>query len=455
MLGQNLTKGNVTRELWSLAWPLMLSVFMYTLYNIIDAFWVSKISGEAIAAVSISQVVIFIMVALSMGLAIGSGVITAMHIGAGHKKEAERVLGQSFVLSAIAAALFTVFSLIFRNQLLIISGAQGSIFEPALEYFTITAAGSVLLFILMNTIFAFNFQGDTLSLTKLLFISIIVNVILDPVLIFGLFGFPVMGIAGAAIATLISQAIFIAIAIRSLMDKNRKIRFHFYNLSIKWESVKKVFSIGIPASLTQVLGPAGEAAILFILSLVFLEAGAISYSIGFRIEFFAFLPAIGFGFGAASLIGQNIGAGNLNRAQESFSTALKFSVIGSAGIGILAIIFSSFIVGIFTNDPLIKNYATSFIWIVSLGFGFFAATMVEASAFQAIGRSWPGLWISIVRLIIVTLPLSLFFTKFLNLPIQSVWIAITLGNIIASIFGYFWIKRTFANLDISKVPVHK
>ena len=455
MLGTNLTKGNVTRELWSLAWPLMLSVFMYTLYNIIDAFWVSKISGEAIAAVSISQVVIFIMVALSMGLAIGSGVITAMNIGAGNKKEAERVLGQSFVLSAIAAGIFTVFSLIFRNQLLIISGAQGSIFQPALEYFTITAAGSVFLFILMNTIFAFNFQGDTFSLTKLLFISIIVNVILDPILIFGLFGFPEMGIAGAAIATLFSQIIFIIIAIKSLMHPNRKIRFYFYNLNIKKGSIKKVFAIGIPASLTQVLGPIGEAAILFILSIAFLEAGAISYSIGFRIEFFAFLPAIGFGFGAASLIGQNIGAGNLKRAKESFTTALKFSVIGSATIGIISIILSSFIVDIFTSDPVIKNYATSFIWIVSLGFGFFAATMVEASAFQAIGRSWPGFWITIVRLVIITLPLSIFFTQFLNLPIQFIWFAIVLGNIIASIFGYIWINQTFANLDINKVPVHK
>lgn len=455
MLGQNLTKGNIRRELWSLAWPLMLSVFMYTMYNIIDAFWVSKISDEAIAAVSISQVVIFIMVALSMGIAIGSGVITAMNIGAGKKDEAERVLGQSFVLSSIAAIIFTIISLVFRNQLLVLSGAQGSIFQPALEYFTITAVGSILLFLLMNIIFAFNFQGDTLSLSKLLLVSVITNVILDPILIFGYFGFPELGISGAAIATLVSQVVFILIAIYSLMNKKRKIRFHFKNLSFKWNSVKKVFNIGFPASLTQVLGPAGEAAILFILSYTFLEAGAISYSIGFRIEFFAFLPAIGFGFGAASLIGQNLGAGNVKRAKDSFYKALKYSVLGSAAIGIISIIFSSYIVNIFTTDPVIASYASSFILLVSLSFGFLAATMVEASAFQAIGRSWPGFWISVVRLLVITLPLSLFFTLQLNLPIQSVWIAMIFGNVVASIFGYIWINNAFNNLDLSKVPVHK
>ena len=113
MEGQDLTHGSVFKELWSLAWPMMLSVFFYTLYNVVDAFWVSKISDEAIAAVSISQITLFIMASLSMGISIGSGVIMAMNIGAKDTKEAERVLGQSFVLAAIAALIFTIISFQF------------------------------------------------------------------------------------------------------------------------------------------------------------------------------------------------------------------------------------------------------------------------------------------------------------------------------------------------------
>src|SRR3989344_6864197 len=124
MEGQDLTKGNITKQIWSLAWPMMLSVFFYTLYNIVDAFWVSKLSPVAIAAVSISQITLFIMGSLSMGITAGSGVLMAMNIGAKNIKEAERVLGQSFVLSAIAGVLFTAISLIFRNQLLTLSGAS-------------------------------------------------------------------------------------------------------------------------------------------------------------------------------------------------------------------------------------------------------------------------------------------------------------------------------------------
>lgn len=454
MSGQNLTKGNIRKELWSVAWPLMLSVFFYTLYNIVDAFWVSKISDEAIAAVSISQIVLFSMVALSMGLAIGSGVIMAMNIGAGNKKEAERVLGQSFVLAGIAAIFFTIFALIFRNQLLVLSGASGAIFDPALEYFTITAAGAIFFFLLMSIIFAFNSQGDTITLTKLLVVSVLVNVILDPILIFGLFGFPELGISGAAIATLISQFIFIVIGIRSLSNPKRNIQFHFHNLTLKWKSVKKVFKIGIPASLTQVLGPLGQAALLFILAFGFMEEGAIAYSIGFRIEFFAYLPAIGFGFAAVALIGQNIGAGNLNRARESFSAALKYSFIAAASIGIVSMLIASFFVSIFTKDPVVTSYTISYIIIVGLSFGFLAATMVEANAFQAIGKSWPGFWIIVLRILVITIPLSIIFTQGLNLPIMFIWISMLIGNVVAAIVGYFWIKKAMANLDLKKAPVH-
>lgn len=454
MEGHDLTKGVIRKQLWSLSWPLMLSVFFYTLYNLVDAFWVSKLSPEAIAAVSISQITLFIMVSLSMGITAGSGVIMAMHIGAKNKKEAERVLGQSFVLAGIAALFFTTISLLFRNELLLASGASGMIFLPALEYFTITAGGSILFFILMTIMFAFNSQGDTLSLTKLFALSTFVNIVLDPIMIFGWFGFPAMGISGAAIATLISQAVFIVLAMRSLSAEHRGIRFHFHNLSLKLDSVKKVLKIGIPASLTQVIYPLGLAALTFIVSSNFFEPGAIAFSLGFRIEFFAFLPAIGFGFGGIAMIGQNIGAGNIERAREAFKTALKYSFLAAAGIGVMAVLFASSIIGIFTNDPLVTENTRSYIWTVALSYGFLAITMVEASAFQAIGRSWPGFWIFFLRFMVISIPLSYVLTSILGLPIIGVWAAIVAGNVIASVFGYIWITRTMKKLDLRKVPVH-
>ncbi|MFA6427695.1 MAG: MATE family efflux transporter [Candidatus Magasanikbacteria bacterium] len=451
---QDLTTGPIRKQLWSLAWPMMLSIFFYTLYNLVDAYWVSKLSAEAIAAVSISQIALFLMISFGFGITVGSGVIMSMHIGAKNIPEAERVLGQSFVLAAIAGIIFTIIALVFRNQLLVASGAYGLIFEPARQYLTITAAGSILFFILTTIMFAFNAQGDTFTLTKLFAVSTLVNSILDPILIFGWLGIPALGISGAAIATLISQAVFIVIALRSLSNVKRKIRFHFSNLSFKWQSVKKVLDIGIPASITQVIYPIGVAALTVITSSKFFEAGAVAFSLGFRVEFFAFLPAVGFGFGAMAMMGQNIGAGNLERSQQSFRQGLLYASVSATALGIIVALFARFVIGIFTTDPIVTQYATYYMWTVALTYGFLAASLVEASAFQAIGRSWPGFWIVFLRFVIIAIPLAYILTYVFNFPIISVWLSLVAGNIVSAIVGYFWITYKLNKLDVKQVPVH-
>ncbi|HEY5714692.1 MAG TPA: MATE family efflux transporter, partial [Candidatus Gracilibacteria bacterium] len=299
---KDLTKGAIIPQLWSLSWPMMLSMFFYTLYGIVDTFWVSKLSTDAIAAVSISQVTLFVMVALGMGIAVGSSVVMGMHIGAKQKQEAERVLGQSFVLATIMGVFFTGLSLLFREQFLAASGAVGDIYEPALAYFTVTSGGALLFFCLMNIMFAFNSEGDTFTLTKMFAFSTLINVILDPLLIFGKAGFPQVGIAGAAYATLISQLVFIILGVYVLSRPKRGIRFSFKNISFQWPSVRRILKIGIPASLTQVINPIGLVSLILIVSQTFLEPGATAFGLVFRLEFFAYLPAIGFGMGAMAII---------------------------------------------------------------------------------------------------------------------------------------------------------
>ena len=441
----DLTKGNIPSQLWSLAWPMMLSVFFYTLYNIVDAFWVSKLSPESIAAVSISQIALMLMISIGFGITIGSGVIMSMDIGAKNKPAAEKVLGQSFVLTAIAGVFFTIVALLFREQLLTWSGASGAIFQPAMDYFTITAGGSILFFILITIMFAFN------ALTKLFAFSTLVNMVCDPLLIFGWGGLPAMGISGAAISTLISQFVFIIIALHSLSSPNRNIQFHFRNLCFNWNSVKRVLKIGIPAAITQVINPIGLAILTLISSKAFLEAGAVAFSLGFRIEFFAYLPAIGFGFAAMAMMGQCIGAEDLERTKVVLATALRFAIGIALALGLIAALFAHQIIAIFTKDPIVTAYTLSYFHIVALSYAFLAAMMVEANAFQAVGRSWPGFWISFLRLVVIAMPMSYVGTVILGYSITAIWGAIVLGNIISSVVGYFWIHRVLRTFDFAEV----
>lgn len=448
MHGQNLTSGPISKQLWSLAWPMMLSMFFHSLYNLVDAFWVAKISPEAIAAVSISQLVLFAMVSLAMGVSVGTAVLLGQNIGAGNKDEAERVLGQGYLLTVIAALFFTAVIFIFSDHMLVLSGAVGDILPLALPYFTVTTAGSVLMFLMMTTSVAFNAQGDNFTTTKLFALSTLVNVILDPLFIFGFGIFPALGIAGAAYATLISQAVFLVLSIRVLMGSHMMVPLKLSNLKMKLDSVRRVVDIGLPASLNQVLNPVGFSALMFFVSAAFFEAGAAAFSIGFRIEFFAFIPAIGFGFGAMSMIGQNIGAGEHKRVQDILKTAVYYGSGAALLFTVLIFIFAPMIVSIFTNDVLVTQYALDYFRIVPFGYVFFAVAFIEANIFQGLGRSWPGFWITLGR-VGVAIAITVIATKYLMLPIWSVWLAIVIGSVVASLLGLLWLRTTLKQLQVS------
>ncbi len=451
MQGQILTSGPISKQLWSLAWPMMLSVFFHSLYNIVDAFWVSKLSASAIAAVSISQIVLFVMMSLAMGVSVGTAVLVGQNIGAENKLEAQKVLAQGFLLIIIAALFFTGIVLSLKEQLLILSGAVGDIFPLAVPYFTIVTTGSILSFLMMKTSITFNAQGDNFTATKLFAVSTIVNIVLDPLFIFGYAGLPKLGIAGAAYATLISQLVFLFLAIPIIMKPTMMVPLNLKFLRIRWNSVKQVIDIGFPASLNQVLNPLGFAALMYLVSESFLEPGAAAFSIGFRIEFFAFIPAIGFGFGAMSMIGQNIGAKRLDRVNE----ILKKSVIYGGGAAfiftLLALVFASQIINIFTKDPEVVDYTLLYFRIVPIGYIFFAIAFIEANIFQGIGRSWPGFWITLAR-VTISIIIAFLSLKLFNLSISSVWIAIVIGSVVSSIFGYAWVRKAIENAQPVDTP---
>lgn len=447
--GKDLTKGNITKQLWSVSWPMMLSMFFYTFYNLVDAFWVAKISPSAIAAVSISQITLFILISLAMGIAVGSAVLIGMSIGAGKYDEAERILGQGYALSLIAAFFFTIVALVFREQILTFSGAQGKIFPLALPYFTVTSMGSVLVFLMMTTSTAFNAQGDNFTMTKLFAISALINVVLDPVMIFGWSIMPAFGVVGAAYATVISQVILMALALPVVMNKRMMVRLRLENIRLHMDSVKKVFDIGIPASLTQTLNPLGFSILMALVSAVFLEAGAAAFSIGFRIEFFAFIPAVGFGFGAMALIGQNIGANNLDRVRQVFRTSVMLASGTALIFGALAALLAPLIVGIFTDDTTVTYYARLYFYIVPIGYAFFAAAFIEASIFQGMGKSWPGFWITGVRVGLAAF-LAFIAVKVLMLPIGYVWLSIVVSSVLVSIGGYIWVRHEMKKLKFAE-----
>jgi putative MATE family efflux protein len=421
----------------------MLSIFFQTLYNAVDAFWVSKLAPDAIAAVSISQITLFIMVSLSMGVTVGSGVLMAMNIGRRDIPEAERVLGQSFLLSGGFGVVFTVVSLALRRQLLVASGATGGILPLALEYFTVVAGGSILVFLMFSVVFAFNSQGDSRTVTLLFSISTALNAVLDPVLIFGWLGFPAMGVRGAAVATLVSQLLVLVSGLLILKNANMMVKLKLSRLGVRWASVKQVLNIGLPASLTNVIGPLSLAALTSIISSRFHEAGAIAFSIGFRVEFFAYLPAIGFGVAAMATLGQNVGARLFDRVRSAYRLTLLWGFGFATLFGLIVALFHNQIIGIFSSDPLVGQYARAYFLTVPFSYGLYAMLFVEISSLQGVGRSWSGFAMTLVR-VLLAIPAAYVLLRVLDLPLGAAWGAIVAANLLVAAGGFWWAR---ANIE--------
>ncbi|MDE0026964.1 MAG: MATE family efflux transporter [Spirochaetaceae bacterium] len=453
MRGRNLTSGSIPSLSWSLAWPVMLSILFQTLYQLVDAFWVSRLSDNAMAAVTVSQITLFVMISLTIGITVGSGVVMAMSIGRRDIPEAERVMGQSFVLNFIAAVLFTTISLSLRGKLLSLTGATGDILPLAVDYFTIVAGGSVLMFIFFAVIFGFNSQGDNRTVTWLFAISTTINAGLDPLLIFGGLGIPALGVRGAALATIISQILLVIAGITLLHQRDMMVKFRFRNLVFRLHSVRQVLAIGFPAALTNLLNPAGLAALNALVALAFLEAGVVGLSIGFRIEFFSFLPAIGFGVAAMAMIGQNIGGGRPDRARMSYHTALLFAFGIGTAVGLAAMLTRGAVVGVFTDDPVVIGYTRSYLAMIPLTYGIVAALFVVVSSFQGLGKSWRGFAVSATRVAILVGG-TLLVTRAVapGASITGVWWIIVIANLVAFAFGYLLLRRTFRAVLSAPAP---
>ena len=424
----------------------MLSIFFQTVYGLVDAWWVGRLSEFAIAAVGISQITLFMMIALTIGVTVGSGVLMAMNIGKHDIAGAERVLGQSFVLNFIAAVFFTTVALVFRSPLLELNGAEAQNILPlALDYFTITASASFTMFLFFAVVFGFNAQGDNRTVAVLFACSTVLNAVLDPLLIFGWAGFPELGIRGAAVATVTSQVLILVAGVTLLRIRPMMVRFRFSNLTAKWESVKRVLSIGFPAALTSVLGPVALAILAGIVASRFDAAGAAGFSIGFRVEFFGFLPAVGFGVAALAMIGQNMGARRPERALAAFRVAVLFAFGLGSAIGIAAALLNGAIVATFSDDPVISGYARSYLTSVPLAYGVFSASFVIVSSFQALGRSWNGFAVTGVRVAIM-LVLGLAVTAGLAPQLSRLWWVVIGANLVSATIGFVWLRGTFARV---------
>lgn len=431
--------GNIYRVLLSLSIPIMINNLIQTMYNLVDGIWVSKISSVHFAATAFVFPINFLFISLGIGIFVAGTSILSQFVGANKEKKAREYTGQILAISIISSIVFTVIGIIFSPLIIKVMGARGDIAYYGNIYLRISFLELPFIFLFFNINAIRNAQGDTVTPTILSGISAIFNIILDPIFIFG-FGW---GIAGAAWATVLSRALLSFYGIKIIFSKDNILKPDFKGFKFNKSIIKEVMNVGFPATIGQ-----SGAAIGFIVLNGFIVSYGTTTMAAFgmvnRVTSLISQPAMGIGAALTAIIGQNLGAGNLDRAKESFKKASRLAL--SMGIlgGTFMIVFNSGIVNFFIqskDDPGVISQAIVYLNFIAFSMPLMGMFSVLQGVFQGSGHTKYSMAMEIGRLWIVRIPMILLFKNFSNFGSSGIWFSMSFSNLIVVLYGIYIYAR--------------
>lgn len=426
-------KGNIRKALLALALPVILANAIQTLYGIADMYWVSRLADgdAAIGAINFVGPVINTAMAFGIGMNIAGTSLISQFIGLGRRKEATKVAGQLVSFSLLFSLCLAVIGLLFGRQLLVLLGAEGAILQHGWTYLSIILAGGPTMFVF----FAFQSikqgQGDTLTPMILAGMSVLLNVVLDPLFMFT-FG---LGIAGAAWATVVARALCTLAGMYLLFYTNNGLRLDWKDLRFIRKLLAKIVKVGLPAGFGQSITGLG----FMIMNAFVLSFGShtiAAFGIGNQINSMILMPAMGFGSALAAVVGQNLGAGQTERAVKAVKESIRMSVAMMSVGGISMYFAAPSIVGIFTDHPVILDQGVYYLRLITLSIPLMGIFQSFVGCFQGAGHTVMAMFVTTGRLWALRIPLILILKYFTPLAEKSVWYAMVGSNFLICLVGF-------------------
>ncbi len=434
-----ITEGPIFSSLVKLSLPIMISQFMQTLYNLADTLWVGRVGAEAVAAISISFPLLFLMIAVAAGLTIAGTAIIAQYKGAGNEREINRVLGQLISFIGIVAIIIGIIGFVFSGKMITWMGPEPDIIKDATNYLKVIFVGMPFMFGFFIFASILRGIGDTVTPAIMMFVSVVLNIILDPLLIFGIGPFPEMGVMGAAVATIFSRGIVTIYAFFLLIRGIRGLKLSFKSLAPDFQIIKLIIKIGLPSSIEHSMLALGQ---LFMTSLVtsFGTMTLAAYGIVNRIISLPIILAMGLAAASTTMVGQNIGAEKKQRAEKTALISISSIFIGLTLIGIIMVIRPELVISIFNKAPEVLQYGSDYLLIVGLSFGFIGVMNVANGVFKGAGKTIPPMIISTTSQWVFRVFLGYLLARILNLGQNGIWWAIVIANIAGAIIAVVWLK---------------
>jgi putative MATE family efflux protein len=419
---RDFTEGSIGSAVFLLAVPMIAEMLGESLFAIFDMLFVARLGADSVAVIAITEAFVALIYAVGIGLSIGATATIARRIGEKNEEEAAKTAFHVLVLGLICSVILGIIGYIYAPTFLSLLGADQKTVELGTDYATITLASSfaIVFLFLINAIF--RGAGDAAIAMKVLWFANICNIILAPIFIFAFD----LGVTGAAIGTTIGRTLGVALAFWFLIRKKGRItierRHCQFNFSLLWQ----LFKLSISAIIQFTIGTASWMGLIKIVTKFGNEAVA-GYAIGIRIIVFVLLPSMGISNAAATLVGQNLGAGKPERAEQSVWVAAFYNAVFLTSVGVFFLIFAPWLVMLFTNEANVIKYGTDCLRIISLGFFFYAYGMVLESSFNGAGDTLTPTFINIFVFWLFEIPLAYVLANHFGLEEYGVFWAITIA----------------------------
>jgi len=434
------TTGSLNRNIWLLAVPMVLEMGLVSLFRLADMYWVGKLGPEALAAITIGENVRWALSGMAMGQGIGGLAVVARRVGEGNERAANHAVLQALLLALGIAVLVSALGFALTEPMLLFLGAEPAVMPLGLVFLWVTFAGlpGFLMVPITNSLLRGAGEARLALIVRVL--SYGVGLLVEPVLIFGWGPLPALGVAGAALALVGSQWLGFLFQLVVLFSGRARIRIDARCLRVDPRLMGHIFRIALPSTIQMTLRSFSRAILLGIVG-VYGTFAVAAYGIATRVFMTVFVPGFGLGNAAATLVGQNLGAGKPGRAARSTWLVagynLVFMIVCSAGIAFLA----EPIAAVFNDTPGVVSLGAEALRIFAVGYVFSAVGVVMARAFDGAGNTMPAMVINLLTLWGVQIPLAWVLSQTLGWGTAGLWVGISAANVANGVLFVYWFRR--------------
>jgi len=436
----HLLNGSIMKSLLAIASPIIFANILQTVYQLTDTFWVGRLGTEAVAAVSLSFPILFFLISFAVGITMAGSILIAQYNGRGETEHVSLVTGQTFSVVLSLAIIISLVGYFSSRYLLSFLTKNNFVLEQATSYLQISFIAIVAMFIFNIFQSSLRGVGEVKIPLIIILITVVINFMIDPLLMFGWKFIPTMGVSGVALATLITESLAALIGIIYLIRGNHGVKLKLKHLWFKKIWFKKILGLGLPSSLEHSSRSLGMVLIIFIVS-TFGTLVIAAYGIGTRLLSFVVIPAFGFSIGVSALIGNNLGAKQYSRVEQIAKKGMIIGFWTLTIIGVLLFIFAPQISAFFVpNEKDLIVMSATFVRIMTLTFGSIGIHMIIMGTLKAAGRTTLSMFLA------MTHTFSLFVLAYLlavpfGLNELGIWIAYPVSNILTLGLAYYYYQQ--------------